>query len=84
MNWQRGRQVRRAMPSSTPLTPLRLPAGVLADLRQYAADNNLSVNAAAVRLLAVGLDAEDRAFLDRHGDTIRAEVDRLLTARAIL
>ncbi len=68
------------MTAKTPIATLRLPADVRDDLNQYVADSGLTLNAAATKLLRASLDAEDRAFLERHGDTIRAEVERMLTA----
>lgn len=70
------------MAARTPITTLRLPADVRDDLNQYVADTGLTLNAAAAKLLRDALDAEDRAFLERHGATIRTIVDAQLAERA--
>ncbi len=71
------------MTSRTPITTLRLPDDVREDLEQYVADTGLTLNAAGAKLLRLGLNAEDRAFIERHGGAIRAEVDKMLTARGL-
>lgn len=63
------------------MTAFRLPDDLRSDINQYAADNGLSANAATIHLLRLGLDAEGRAFLERHGPVIRAEVEKMLAAR---
>jgi len=71
------------MSSNVRLTPFRLAPALLEEVRAFAADNEISANAAVARLLRAGLDAEDRAFIERHGARIRAEVDKTLAARGL-